>query len=37
MFNSLGRSMLMNFGFLLFNNLEELDFVGPWEMFNAWR
>lgn len=27
----------MNFGFLLFNNLEELDFVGPWEMFNAWR
>ena len=27
----------MNFGFLLFNNLEELDFVGPWEVFNAWR
>ena len=27
----------MNFGFLLFNNLEELDFAGPWEMFNAWR
>lgn len=27
----------MNVGFLLFNNLEELDLVGPWEMFNAWR
>lgn len=27
----------MNFGFLLFNNLEELDFVGPWEVFSAWR
>jgi len=26
----------MNFGFLLFNNLEELDFVGPWEVFSAW-
>lgn len=27
----------MNFGFLLFNNLEELDLVGPWEMINVWR
>lgn len=27
----------MNFGFFLFDDLEELDFVGPWEMFNAWR
>jgi hypothetical protein len=28
----------MNFGFLLFDNLEELDLVGPWEIisiFNA--
>jgi transcriptional regulator GlxA family with amidase domain len=27
----------MNFGFLLFNNLEELDLVGPWEIINVWR
>jgi transcriptional regulator GlxA family with amidase domain len=27
----------MNFGFFLFDDLEELDIVGPWEMFNAWR
>ena len=27
----------MNFGFFLFDDLEELDFVGPWEMINAWR
>jgi transcriptional regulator GlxA family with amidase domain len=27
----------MNFGFLLFNQLEELDLVGPWEIINAWR
>jgi transcriptional regulator GlxA family with amidase domain len=26
----------MNFGFLLFNNLEELDLVGPWEMISIW-
>jgi transcriptional regulator GlxA family with amidase domain len=26
----------MNFGFLLFNNLEELDLVGPWEMVSMW-
>jgi transcriptional regulator GlxA family with amidase domain len=26
----------MNFGFLLFNNLEELDLVGPWEMISMW-
>jgi transcriptional regulator GlxA family with amidase domain len=27
----------MNFGFLLFPDLEELDLVGPWEMMNVWR
>ncbi len=27
----------MTFGFLLFPNLEELDFVGPWEIINVWR
>lgn len=27
----------MNFGFLLFHDLEELDFVGPWEIMNVWR
>ena len=26
----------MNFGFLLFNDLEELDLVGPWEMIGMW-
>ncbi len=26
----------MNFGFLLFNGLEELDLVGPWEMISVW-
>jgi transcriptional regulator GlxA family with amidase domain len=26
----------MNFGFLLFPGLEELDFVGPWEMIRIW-
>ena len=26
----------MNFGFLVFPNLEELDFVGPWEMVGMW-
>jgi transcriptional regulator GlxA family with amidase domain len=26
----------MNFGFLLFNDLEELDLVGPWEMISMW-
>lgn len=25
----------MNFGFLLFNDLEELDLVGPWEMISV--
>lgn len=24
------------FGFLLFNGLEELDLVGPWEMISLW-
>ena len=27
----------MNFGFLLFNDLEELDLIGPWEIINVWR
>jgi len=27
----------MTFGFLLFPDLEELDFVGPWEIINVWR
>ncbi len=26
----------MNFGFLLFNDLEELDLVGPWEIISMW-
>ncbi|MBA2408636.1 MAG: DJ-1/PfpI family protein [Gammaproteobacteria bacterium] len=26
----------MNFGFLLFPRLEELDLVGPWEMITTW-
>lgn len=26
----------MNFGFLLFPDLEELDLVGPWEMIGVW-
>ncbi len=26
----------MNFGFLLFNDVEELDFVGPWEIIGMW-
>jgi transcriptional regulator GlxA family with amidase domain len=26
----------MNFGFLIFNDLEELDLVGPWEMISMW-
>jgi transcriptional regulator GlxA family with amidase domain len=26
----------MNFGFLLFHDLEELDLVGPWEMVSMW-
>jgi transcriptional regulator GlxA family with amidase domain len=26
----------MNFGFLLFEDLEELDLVGPWEMISIW-
>ena len=27
----------MNFGVLVFNEVEELDFVGPWEMLTMWR
>jgi transcriptional regulator GlxA family with amidase domain len=26
----------MNFGFLLFPDVEELDFIGPWEMIGLW-
>ena len=26
----------MNFGFLLFKDMEELDLVGPWEMVSIW-
>jgi transcriptional regulator GlxA family with amidase domain len=26
----------MNFGFLIFPGLEELDLVGPWEMIGLW-
>lgn len=26
----------MNFGFLLFPDAEELDFIGPWEMIGMW-
>jgi transcriptional regulator GlxA family with amidase domain len=26
----------MNFGFLLFDDLEELDLVGPWEIISIW-
>ncbi len=28
--------MHKNIGFLLFNDVEELDFIGPWEMFSVW-
>lgn len=27
----------MNFGVLIFNQAEELDFVGPWEMVTRWK
>jgi transcriptional regulator GlxA family with amidase domain len=27
---------MMNFGILVFNQVEELDFVGPWEMLTMW-
>jgi transcriptional regulator GlxA family with amidase domain len=26
----------VNFGIVVFNNVEELDFVGPWEMLTMW-
>ena len=26
----------MNFGFLIFPGLEELDLAGPWEMISLW-
>lgn len=27
----------MHFGILVFNEVEELDFVGPWEMLTMWK
>jgi transcriptional regulator GlxA family with amidase domain len=27
----------MNFGILVFDQVEELDFVGPWEMLTMWK
>lgn len=27
----------MNFGFLAFDDFEELDLIGPWEIINVWR
>ena len=27
----------MNFGFLVFPQVEELDFIGPWEMATMWK
>jgi transcriptional regulator GlxA family with amidase domain len=27
----------MNFGILVFDDVEELDFVGPWEMLTMWQ
>jgi hypothetical protein len=27
----------MNFGILVFPNVEELDFIGPWEILSMWR
>ncbi len=27
----------MNFGIVVFPQVEELDFVGPWEMFTLWK
>lgn len=27
----------MNFGILVFPNVEELDFIGPWEILGLWR
>ena len=32
----LGKGVKMNFGFLLFEDLEELDLIGPWEMISMW-
>ena len=29
-------NMLRNFGFLIFDNFEDLDFMGPWEMITTW-
>lgn len=27
----------MTFGIIVFNQVEELDFVGPWEMLTMWQ
>ena len=27
----------MNFGVLVFDEVEELDFIGPWEMLTMWQ
>jgi hypothetical protein len=32
-----GSAADMIAGFLLFPGVEELDFVGPWEMFSIWN
>lgn len=34
--NDLVHTMNDKFGFLLFDGLEELDLVGPWEMISLW-
>lgn len=28
---------MVNFGIVLFDQVEELDFVGPWEMLTMWK
>jgi transcriptional regulator GlxA family with amidase domain len=33
---SSGQDVAMTFGFLIFQNVEELDFVGPWELVGTW-
>lgn len=37
LFGSLSiKGLFMNFGILIFGEVEELDFVGPWEMLTMW-
>lgn len=31
------KSLIMNVGVLIFPKVEELDFVGPWEMLTMWK